>query len=160
VGGILEDCEAVRSEHRALERCVSVEPRRRADQEAEVRLLFSDRTWLRSQAGTALVTALDRHPSVLAARRHRAAIVLRVDDAVLARLEQHIALGETVGMQSSDMPCLVTSEPGPAALPTLRHAMRSLGFLFGGRQVVESAPGASEPMPGFAGGGGRLYLRP
>lgn len=96
--GLLGTCERVLAEHAALERCVSIEPRRREEQDADLRLLFSDRAWLRSQAGKDLIAAFAEHPAMARVQRHRSAILLRFEDATLAELEQRLAVGELIGM--------------------------------------------------------------
>jgi arginyl-tRNA synthetase len=99
--GLLGTCERVLAEHAALKRCVSIEPRRREEQDADLRLLFSDRSWLRSQAGTDLIAAFAEHPTLARVQRHRSAILLRFEDTALAALEQRLATGELVGMAST-----------------------------------------------------------
>ena len=91
------------AEHDALDRCVSIEPRRREDQHADLRLLFADRGWLHSPAGERLLDAFARHPAVAAAQRHRSALVLRFDDAALAALEGRLAEGEGVGLDAAHL---------------------------------------------------------
>jgi arginyl-tRNA synthetase len=88
----------VLAEHAALERCASIVPRRHEEQDADLRLLFSDRAWLRSQAGADLIAAFAEHPALARAQRHRSAILLRFEDAALATLEQRLAAGELTGM--------------------------------------------------------------
>lgn len=99
---MLEECERLLAEHDALDRCVSVEPRRREDQDADLRLLFADRTWLRSPAGEKLIAAFRQHSAVTSAQRHKSAIVLRFEDFVVAGLESSLAAGEAAGMDGSD----------------------------------------------------------
>lgn len=99
---MLEECEKVLAEHDALDRCVSVEPRRREDQNADLRLLFADRTWLRSPTGAKLIAAFRQHAAVTSAQRHKSAIVLRFEDCALADLESSLAAGEAAGMDGSD----------------------------------------------------------
>ncbi len=101
--GVLDECENVLGEHDALERCVSVEPRRREDQHADLRLLFADRMWLRSNAGDELIAALQEHSALASVQRHRAAILLRFDDAVLAALEHRLAAGQIAGMGTAEI---------------------------------------------------------
>jgi hypothetical protein len=96
--GPVSECEAVLGEHEALDRCVAIEPRRDEDHEADLRLLFADRIWLRSPAGKAMVMALHDHPLVSEATRHKAAVLLRFDDIALTALEQRLAEGELVGL--------------------------------------------------------------
>ena len=102
-GDVVGECERVLAEHRALDRCVSIEPRRREDQQADLRLLFGDRTWLQSPAGDELIAALAEHPALTSAQRHKSAILLRFDDAVLAGLERRLATAEIAGMKTSDV---------------------------------------------------------
>ena len=101
--GVLEECEAVLAEHDAMARCVSIEPRRREEQHADVRLLFSDRKWLQSRAGEELVGSLQEHASLASVQRHRSAILLRFDDAALATLERRLGAGEVAGMGTTDI---------------------------------------------------------
>jgi hypothetical protein len=100
---VLNECEAVLAEHDALDRCLSVEPRRHEDQPADLRLLCADRQWLQSRAGEELIAALQKRPSLASARRHRSAILLRFEDAELARLEHRLAAGELAGMRTEDI---------------------------------------------------------
>ncbi len=100
---LLGECEKVLADHDALHRCVTIEPRRREDQHADVRLLFAERAWLLSPAGGELMTALQEHPAVVSALRHRSAVLLRFDDTVLASLERRLAAGETAGMETADI---------------------------------------------------------
>lgn len=99
---MLEECERLLAEHDALDRCVSVEPRRREDQDADLRLLFADRTWLRSPTGETLIAAFRRHSAVTSAQRRKSAIVLRFEDFAVARLEGSLAAGETACMDGCD----------------------------------------------------------
>jgi arginyl-tRNA synthetase len=101
--GLLEECEDVLASHEASDRCVSIEPRRREDQAADLRLLFADRKWLQSPAGEQLRTALARHPAIANAQRHRSAVLVRFDDVALAKLERRLAAGENTGMSTSDL---------------------------------------------------------
>lgn len=99
---MLEECERLLAEHDALDRCVSVEPRRREDQDADLRLLFANRTWLRSPTGEKLITAFREHAAVASAQRHKSAILLRFEDSAVAGLERRLAVGEAAGMDGSD----------------------------------------------------------
>jgi arginyl-tRNA synthetase len=99
--GPVNACEDVLLEHDAIDRCVAFEPRRDEHRGADLRLLFADRVWLRSPAGGAMVTALQDHPLVSEATRHKAAVLLRFDELALAALEQRLAAGERVGMDGS-----------------------------------------------------------
>jgi arginyl-tRNA synthetase len=102
-GGLLDVCELLLAQHGALERCVSIEPRRQEDQHADLRLLFADREWLQSDAGEELLGALRAHPLIVDSRRRRAAIAVRFEDAALASLEHRLAAGDPAGMGSSDL---------------------------------------------------------
>lgn len=82
---------------------MSIEPRRRQEQDADLRLLFSDRAWLHSQAGTDLIAAFAEHPALARVQRHRSAILLRFEDAALAALERRLAAGEPTGMANTDI---------------------------------------------------------
>ncbi len=99
---MLEECERLLAEHDALDRCVSVEPRRREDQDADLRLLFADRTWLRSPTGEKLIAAFRQHAAVRSTQRHKSAIVLRFEDSALADLESGLAAAAAAGMDGSD----------------------------------------------------------
>jgi len=103
VSDLLGECEAVIAEHGALEQCVSIEPRRSENHDADLRLLFADRLWLRSPAGAAMIAALRRHPAVAAAQRRKSAVALRFDDTTLAQLERRLAADGVADMQSSEM---------------------------------------------------------
>jgi arginyl-tRNA synthetase len=100
---LLGACERVLADHDALHRCVAVEPRRREDQQADMRLLFADRTWLQSAAGDALIAALQGHPAVTSALRRRSAVLLRFEDAILAGLERGLAAGEAAATKTADI---------------------------------------------------------
>lgn len=99
----LGGCELVLAEHDALHRCVAIEPRRREDQDADLRLLFDDRRWLRAAPGEELIAALQEHPAVGAARRHRSAVLVRFEDGTVANLERRLADGEDACMQTGDI---------------------------------------------------------
>jgi arginyl-tRNA synthetase len=100
---LLRECEQVLTDHDALHRCVAIEPRRREDQHADVRLLFTERAWLQSPAGEELIATLQGHPAVASALRRKSAVLVRFDDAVLASLEWRLAAGEITGMQTADV---------------------------------------------------------
>lgn len=102
-GAVLEECEELLAAHKALDRCVSIEPRRNPDQHADLRLLFADRAWLRSQAGGELLADLEEHPIVSSVQRHRSAVLVRFDDGALANLEHRLADCEMVGMGTADI---------------------------------------------------------
>jgi arginyl-tRNA synthetase len=97
---VLGTCESILAEHDALDRCVSIEPRRHEGQHADLRLLFADRKWLQSSAGEELVAALEEHPVATSVQRHKSAILLRFNDAALAGLERRLAAGESVGLET------------------------------------------------------------
>ncbi len=80
-----------------------MEPRRREDQHADLRLLFSDRRWLQSRAGDALIADLQGQAPLASVERHRSALLLRFEDAALARLERRLAAGEPAGMNAADL---------------------------------------------------------
>jgi tRNA synthetases class I (R) len=102
-GGLLDVCELLLAQHGALERCVSTEPRRQEDQEADLRFLFPGREWLQSRAGEELLGALRAHPLIADARRRRSAIAVRFEDAALTGLERRLSAGELAGMGTSDL---------------------------------------------------------
>jgi arginyl-tRNA synthetase len=101
--GLLDECEAVLAAHQALDRCVSIEPRRREDQEADLRLLFAERSWLRSSAGSEMLAELARHPAVANVQRNKSAVLIRFDDEALATVERRLADGERAGMNTADL---------------------------------------------------------
>ena len=100
---LLRECEKVLTDHDALHRCVAIEPRRREDQHADIRLLFIERTWLQSPAGDRLLATLQGHPAVASALRRKSAVLLRFDDAALASLELRLAAGDSAGMKTADV---------------------------------------------------------
>ncbi len=100
---LLRQCEAVLADHDALRRCAAIEPRRREEQDADLRLLFTDRAWLRSPAGERVREALARDPAIASASRHRSALLLRFDDHALADLELSLAAGEAPRTGASDL---------------------------------------------------------
>lgn len=99
---MLAECERLLADHDALDRCVTVEPRRREDQEVDLRFLFADRAWLRSAAGEDLIAAFRRRAEVASAKRHKSALLLRFEDSALADLERRLSAGEAAGMNGSD----------------------------------------------------------
>jgi hypothetical protein len=103
VRDLLGECEAILADHDALHRCTAIEPRRREDQHADLRLLFSERTWLQSPAGCRLIATLEGHPAVASALRRKSAIVLRFEDATLAGVERRLATGEVPGPNTADI---------------------------------------------------------
>jgi arginyl-tRNA synthetase len=101
---LLRQCEAVLAAHDALHRCTAIEPRRKEDQDADLRLLFTDRAWLRSPAGDRMREAFERHPAIASASRHRSALLLRFDDRALADLERGLAAaGDTACSDATDL---------------------------------------------------------
>ena len=98
---MLSALESVLAEHHALDRCVSIEPRRREDQHADLRLLFADRGWLQSRAGHELIAALREQAVLSEAERHRSAILLRFDDDALVGLEGRLLAGESAMFDGS-----------------------------------------------------------
>ncbi len=100
---LLGECEAILADSDALCRCGAIEPRRREDQHADLRLLFSERTWLQSEAGERLVARLQRQPALASVLRRKSAILLRFEDEALAGLELRLAAGEVVGQGTADI---------------------------------------------------------
>jgi arginyl-tRNA synthetase len=100
---LLGECEAILADHGALHRCSAIEPRRREEQHADLRLLFSERTWLQSEAGERLVASLWRHPALASVLRRRSAILLRFEDEALAGLERGLAAGEVPCQGTADI---------------------------------------------------------
>jgi arginyl-tRNA synthetase len=100
---LLGECEAILADRDALRRCSAIEPRRREDQHADLRLLFSERAWLQSEAGARLVARLQRHPAVASALRRKSAILLRFEDAALAATERRLAAGALAAMYTDDV---------------------------------------------------------
>jgi len=98
-----QECEAILTEHEALDRCVVVEARRSEDILADIRLVFGDRNWLQSEAGHKLVATFRDHPMTAKALRRKSAIHLRFHDEVLGDLERELATGKLVGMTSTDI---------------------------------------------------------
>jgi arginyl-tRNA synthetase len=93
-------CEDALAAGDALRRAFAIEPRRHEDQHADLRLLFTERGWLQSPAGERLIDAFRAHPSVTDAARRKAAVLVRFDDALLARLERQLAVGHPTGMST------------------------------------------------------------
>jgi arginyl-tRNA synthetase len=98
-----KECEAILTEHEALERCVVFEARRSEDILADIRLVFGDRSWLQSEAGHRLVATFRDHPMTAKALRRKSAIHLRFHDEVLGELERELATGSPVGMTADDV---------------------------------------------------------
>lgn len=98
-----KECEAILTEHEALDRCVVLEARRSEDILADIRLVFGDRAWLQSEDGHRLVATFRDHPMTAKALRRKSAIHLRFHDEVLGDLERELATGSSVGMASSDI---------------------------------------------------------
>jgi arginyl-tRNA synthetase len=98
-----KECEAILTEHGALDRCVVIEARRSEDILADLRLVFGDRKWLQSEEGHRLVAAFRDHPMTAKALRRKSAIHLRFHDEVLGDLEQELAAGSPVGMTAEDL---------------------------------------------------------
>lgn len=98
-----KECEAILTEHEALDRCVVVEARRSEDILADIRLVFGDRSWLQSDAGHRLVADFRDHPMTAKALRRKSAIHLRFHDEVLGDLERELATGSPVGMTATDI---------------------------------------------------------
>jgi len=97
-----KECEAILVEHGATELCVVVEPRRREDTMADLRLVFADRQWLQSAAGQKLAHALNDHPMTAKVQRRKSAIQVRFEDQVLVDLERDLATGEPFGLESPE----------------------------------------------------------
>lgn len=98
-----KECEAILTEHEALDRCVVVEARRSEDILADIRLVFGDRSWLQSEDGHRLVATFRDHPMTAKALRRKSAIHLRFHDEVLGDLERELATGSPLGMTADDV---------------------------------------------------------
>jgi arginyl-tRNA synthetase len=97
------ECEAILEEHRALDHCTAVEARRREGHQADIRLIFADRSWLQSVSGNSLIAALEEHPMTESVRRRKSTIHVRFNDWVLVDLERRLAVGEPGGMSAEDI---------------------------------------------------------
>jgi tRNA synthetases class I (R) len=97
------ECEALLDEHRALDHCAAIEGRRHEGHQADLRLVFPDRSWLQSPSGNSLIEALQEHPKTESASRRKSTIHVRFDDLVLADLERCLAAGEPAGMSAGDI---------------------------------------------------------
>lgn len=101
--GLYGEFEAVLNEHRALHRCGAIEARQREEHDADLSLVFADRSWLQSTDGDSLVAAFQAHPKTASARRRKSTIYVRLDDQVLVDLERRLAAGEPQGMATGDV---------------------------------------------------------
>jgi len=93
-----KECEAILLDQAVTDLCVVIEPRRREDTMADIRLVFADRRWLESAAGQKLAHALNDHPVTAKVQRRKSAIQVRFQDEVLLDLEQRLAAGEPFGL--------------------------------------------------------------
>ncbi len=93
IGDLRKECEAILWEHSATDLCVVIEPRRREDAVADLRLVFANRKWLQSAAGHKLAHALNDHPMTARVQRRKSAIQVRFQDEVLVDLERDLAAG-------------------------------------------------------------------
>ncbi len=84
---------------------VTIEPRRHENQHADLRLLVGDRAWLHSPASEKMLTNIAEHPATATVKKHKSAILIRFDDAILAKLERRMAGGDPIGMDATDMLC-------------------------------------------------------
>jgi arginyl-tRNA synthetase len=96
------ECEAILAEHDALHRCAAIEVRRREGHQADIRIVFADRSWLQSPAGNELIAAIEEHPMTESARRRKSTIHVRFGDGILVDLERRLASGEPAGMSAED----------------------------------------------------------
>jgi arginyl-tRNA synthetase len=113
---LLAEIELILADHGALSLCAVLEPRRREEQDADLRLLFTDRTWLQSPAGDRLIEALRRDSAVVTVLRRRSALTLRFDDGALARLEARMQANDRVSTETADLlagHCLTIGFVGP-----------------------------------------------
>jgi arginyl-tRNA synthetase len=95
-------CEAILTDRGALEHCVAIEPRRDEGHQADLRLIFADRKWLRSAEAAKVLESLADDPSIESARCRKSAIYIRFTDDVLALLEQQLAAGELLVNKAQD----------------------------------------------------------
>lgn len=102
-GDLRRACEAILVEHRVSDLCVVIEPRRREDAMADLRLVFADRQWLQSAAGQRLAHALNDHPMTAKVQRRKSAIQVRFQDQFLSDLERELATGEAFGTESPEL---------------------------------------------------------
>lgn len=102
-GAILGECEGLLAAHGALDRCVAMQPRDSEAQNADLRVRFGERDWLRSAPGQELVAAFLSHPAVAAAETKRSDLFLGFETEALADLERRLAEGESAGMETADL---------------------------------------------------------
>jgi len=89
----LQACESALAALGASDRCVAIEPRASESQPADLRLLFTDRAWLRSEDGARLLTALAEALPASQARITKSTLLLRLDDAYMREIERDMAAG-------------------------------------------------------------------
>ncbi len=80
-----------------------MEGRRREEEQGDVRLVFADRGWLRSDQGADLIAALESHPSIDEVQRRKSTIYVRFRDDALVDLERRLAAWEPAGMDAGEM---------------------------------------------------------
>jgi arginyl-tRNA synthetase len=85
-----KECEQILVDHGAADLCLVIEPRRREDAFADLRLVFGDRSWLQSNDAARLAAALCEHPMVAKAQRKKSAVQIRFHDEAIAELESEL----------------------------------------------------------------------
>ncbi|HEY5941287.1 MAG TPA: arginine--tRNA ligase [Solirubrobacterales bacterium] len=100
---IIGQCEGLLAAHDALARCVAQQPRDAEGQQADLRLRFGDREWLKSASGQGLVASLLSLPTVATAEGRRTDLFLTFETAALRDLEERLAAGEDAGMETADL---------------------------------------------------------
>lgn len=68
-----------------------------------MRLVFPDRSWLQSLAGSELIAVLEQHATIESVRRHKSTLHVRFDDEVLAERERHLAAGGPGVLDAEDL---------------------------------------------------------
>lgn len=100
---ILGECEGLLASHDVLERCVALQPRDSENQEADLRIRFGDRDWLKSAPGQDLVDAFLIEPAVAEVQARRSDLFLVFEVEAIRDLEQRLAANEGAGMESGDI---------------------------------------------------------
>jgi arginyl-tRNA synthetase len=108
-----EACEQILVDHDAADLCLVIEPRRREDAFADLRLVFGDRSWLQSNDAARLVGSLCDHPLVAKAQRKKSTVQIRFHDEAIGDLEAELA-AEGLAAGSVDAPArTIVSYIGP-----------------------------------------------
>jgi arginyl-tRNA synthetase len=101
--GQLWDCEDLLGAHGAAGLCVAQQPRGNEAQNADFRLRFADREWLKGERGRGLVDSLGAHPAVATTTPRRSDLFLTFENEALRDLERRLAAGEEAGMETADL---------------------------------------------------------